>query len=191
MGEMGRREHGGGSHLREGTASVVRPNFRSGAALRRWGWSEKQRGGGFYPWGASKVEWRRGKELRRGGVGRRPFEAEASEAGEGWGVRARPREGGRRRGVGSALIAPHGGRRGGLVGSNANRGARPVGAGGGHPCMAAHVRAGDEGRGVRSGWPVAGPLPWPTQTHSADSDLNKDFLNRINFKRSKVGLMLL
>jgi hypothetical protein len=93
-------------------------------------------------------------------------------------------------GVGSALIAPHGGRHGGLVGSNANRGARPVGAGGGHPCMAAQARAGDEGRGVRSGWPVAGPLPWPTQTHSADSDLNKDFLNRINFKRSKVGLML-
>jgi hypothetical protein len=28
------------------------------------------------------------------------------------------------------------------VGSNANRGTRPVGAGGGHPCMAAHVRDG-------------------------------------------------
>jgi hypothetical protein len=89
----------GSSHLGEGTTSVVRPNSRWGAALRQWGRSKKQRGGGFCPWGASDVGRRRGKETRRGGIGRCPFEAEAGKAGEGWGVRALPREGGRRRGV--------------------------------------------------------------------------------------------
>jgi hypothetical protein len=44
--KMGRREHGGSSHLGEGTTLVARPNSQCGAALRWWGWSEKQRGGG-------------------------------------------------------------------------------------------------------------------------------------------------
>jgi hypothetical protein len=44
---MGRREHDGSSHLREGTASVAWPSSRCGAALQWWGRSEKQQGGGF------------------------------------------------------------------------------------------------------------------------------------------------
>jgi hypothetical protein len=47
MREMGRRERDGGSHLGEGTASVAWLNARCRAALRWWGRSEKQQGGGF------------------------------------------------------------------------------------------------------------------------------------------------
>jgi hypothetical protein len=51
---------------------------------------------------------------------------------------------------------------GGLVGSGAGRGARPAGAGGGRPGVAARVRAGDEG-GVRLGWLRLGRCHGPGQ----------------------------
>jgi hypothetical protein len=76
----------------------------------------------------------RTEEGKRIEVRRCPFEAEAGEAGEGWGVRARPREGGIRRG--SAQVRSRhveddmGGWRSSLCGST--REGRGQGGGSGH-----------------------------------------------------------
>jgi hypothetical protein len=70
---------------------------------------------------------------------------------------AMEKRGGERKG-GPVRAAPHGGRgeRAPAV-SATDRGVQPTGTGGGRP---ARARQGTKGGGVRSGWAVAGFLPW-------------------------------
>jgi hypothetical protein len=75
-GGMGRREHDDNSHLGEGIVSVARPMV---------GAVGKQTGRGVLPVGCFGVRKEGGREPRRGGVGRLPFEERRDEAGERWG----------------------------------------------------------------------------------------------------------